>query len=47
MRQDTVMSYIDCVGTLAAKATLGFANLILLLAIALFAPAWTFRFWQA
>ena len=41
------MSYIDCVGTLAAKATLGFANLILLLAIALFAPAWTFRFWQA
>lgn len=26
---------------------LGFANLILLLAIALFAPAWTLRFWQA
>jgi protein-S-isoprenylcysteine O-methyltransferase Ste14 len=35
------------VGTLAAKTTLGFANLILLLTIALFAPAWTFRFWQA
>lgn len=34
-------------GTLAAKTTLGFAILILLLAIALFAPAWTFRFWQA
>jgi protein-S-isoprenylcysteine O-methyltransferase Ste14 len=32
---------------LAAKSILGFANLILLLAIALFAPAWTFRFWQA
>jgi hypothetical protein len=35
------------VGTLAAKTTLGFANLILLLAIALFVPAWTLRFWQA
>ena len=32
---------------LAEKTTLGFANLILLLAIALFAPAWTLRFWQA
>jgi protein-S-isoprenylcysteine O-methyltransferase Ste14 len=32
---------------LAAKTTLGFANLILLLAVALFAPAWTLRFWQA
>jgi protein-S-isoprenylcysteine O-methyltransferase Ste14 len=32
---------------LAAKTTLGSANLILLLAIALFAPAWTLRFWQA
>jgi protein-S-isoprenylcysteine O-methyltransferase Ste14 len=32
---------------LAANATLGFANLILLLAISLFAPAWTLRFWQA
>jgi protein-S-isoprenylcysteine O-methyltransferase Ste14 len=32
---------------LAAKTTLGFANLILLLAISLFAPAWTLRFWQA
>jgi len=35
------------VGTLAAKTTLGFANLILLLALALFVPAWTLRFWQA
>ena len=41
------MSYIDCVGTLAAKTILGFGNLMLLLAVALFAPAWTFRFWQA
>lgn len=32
---------------LATKTTLGFANLVLLLAIALFAPAWTFGFWQA
>lgn len=32
---------------LAAKTTLGFANLILLLAIALFAPGWTLQFWQA
>jgi protein-S-isoprenylcysteine O-methyltransferase Ste14 len=32
---------------LATKTTLGFANLVLLLAIALFAPAWTYGFWQA
>jgi protein-S-isoprenylcysteine O-methyltransferase Ste14 len=32
---------------IAAKTTLGFASLILFLAIALFAPAWTFHFWQA
>ena len=32
---------------LAWKTTLGFANLIVLLAIALFAPAWTLRFWEA
>jgi protein-S-isoprenylcysteine O-methyltransferase Ste14 len=32
---------------LAAKAILGFASLVLLLAIALFAPASTLRFWQA
>ena len=32
---------------LAAKTILGFSNLILLLAFALFAPAWTLRFWQA
>lgn len=32
---------------LATKTILGFANLVLLLAIALFAPAWTFGFWQA
>lgn len=32
---------------LAARTILGFANLVLLLAIALFAPAWTFHFWQA
>jgi protein-S-isoprenylcysteine O-methyltransferase Ste14 len=30
----------------AAKATIGFANLTFILVIALFAPAWTFRFWQ-
>jgi protein-S-isoprenylcysteine O-methyltransferase Ste14 len=35
------------VSKLATKTTLGFANLVLLLAIALFAPAWTFGFWQA
>ena len=34
-------------GTLAAKTTLGFVKLILLLAIALFVPAWTLHFWQA
>lgn len=32
---------------LAAKTILGFANLILFLAIALFAPAWTLHFWNA
>ena len=32
---------------IAAKATLGFVSLILLLAIALFAPAGTLHFWQA
>jgi protein-S-isoprenylcysteine O-methyltransferase Ste14 len=32
---------------LAAKTILGFASLILLLAVALFAPAWTLLFWQA
>jgi protein-S-isoprenylcysteine O-methyltransferase Ste14 len=35
------------VSKLAAKTTLAFARLILLLAIALFAPAWTLNFWQA
>lgn len=33
--------------TLAAKTALGFCSLILMLAIALFVPAWTLRFWQA
>lgn len=32
---------------LATRTFLGFATLILLLAIALFAPAWTIHFWQA
>ena len=32
---------------IAAKTTLGFGSLIFLLAVGLFAPAWTFRFWQA
>lgn len=32
---------------LAVKATLGFANLTVLLAVALFGPASTLRFWQA
>jgi protein-S-isoprenylcysteine O-methyltransferase Ste14 len=31
---------------LVVKTTLGFAGLVLLLAIALFTPAWTLRFWQ-
>jgi len=35
------------VNTLAAKTILGFANLLLILAVLLFAPAWTLRFWQA
>jgi protein-S-isoprenylcysteine O-methyltransferase Ste14 len=39
--------YTDSLSKLVAKTTLGFANLILLLAVALFAPAWTPRFWQA
>jgi protein-S-isoprenylcysteine O-methyltransferase Ste14 len=42
-----LINYSDFLSRLAAKTTLGFANLILLLAIALFAPAWTLRFWQA
>ena len=32
---------------LAAKTILGLGNLVLLLGIALFAPAWTVHFWQA
>lgn len=40
-------NYTDFLSKLAAKTALGFANLILLLAVALFVPAWTFRFWQA
>ena len=32
---------------LAAKTILGFANLVLILAIALFVPSWTLHFWQA
>lgn len=32
---------------LGVKTTLGFGNLILVLTIVLFAPAWTLRFWQA
>jgi protein-S-isoprenylcysteine O-methyltransferase Ste14 len=35
------------VNKLAANTIFGFAGLILLLAVALFAPAWTLRFWQA
>jgi protein-S-isoprenylcysteine O-methyltransferase Ste14 len=40
-------NYIQLLSKIAAKTILGFANLIFLLAIALFAPAWTLRFWQA
>jgi protein-S-isoprenylcysteine O-methyltransferase Ste14 len=40
-------NYTRLLSKIAAKTTLGFANLIAVLAIALFAPAWTFRFWQA
>jgi hypothetical protein len=40
-------NYTQLLSNIAAKTTLGFANLIFLLAIALFAPAWTLRFWQA
>jgi protein-S-isoprenylcysteine O-methyltransferase Ste14 len=40
-------NYTHFLSKLAAKTALGYANLILLLAVALFAPAWTFRFWQA
>ena len=39
-------NYTASVNKLAVRAILGFGNLILLLAIALFVPAWTFRFWQ-
>jgi protein-S-isoprenylcysteine O-methyltransferase Ste14 len=35
------------VSNLAAKTSVGFAGLILLLAVAAFAPAWTLHFWQA
>ena len=47
MRGTALLNYIEFVGTLAAKTALGFANLILVLAIALFFSAWTLRFWQA
>jgi protein-S-isoprenylcysteine O-methyltransferase Ste14 len=40
------LHYTQPLNNIAAKTILGFAYLILLLAIALFAPAWTFRFWQ-
>src|ERR1700733_11260631 len=40
-------NYTHLLSKIAAKTILGFANLIFLLAIALFAPAWTLRFWQA
>ena len=40
-------NYTQLLSKIAAKTTFGFANLIGLLAIALFAPAWTLRFWQA
>jgi protein-S-isoprenylcysteine O-methyltransferase Ste14 len=39
-------AYTDSLSKLAAKTILGFANLVLLLTIALFAPAWTLRFWE-
>lgn len=39
--------YTDFLSRLATKTALGLAGLILLLAIALFAPAWKLRFWQA
>jgi protein-S-isoprenylcysteine O-methyltransferase Ste14 len=45
--QVVTISTFRLLSKLAAKTTLGSANLILLLAIALFAPAWTLRFWQA
>src|ERR1017187_534577 len=32
---------------LAGKTILGFAQLIIMLGLFLFAPAWTFNFWQA
>ena len=40
-------NYTQLLSKIAAKTTLGFANLIGLLAIALFAPAGTLHFWQA
>jgi hypothetical protein len=42
-----LINYTDVLHQLAAKAILGFASLILLIATLLFAPAWTLRFWQA
>lgn len=44
MRFDQLHSVVS---NLAAKTSVGFAGLILLLAIAAFAPAWTLHFWQA
>ena len=40
-------NYTQLLSKIAATATLGFTSLIFVLAIALFAPAWTLRFWQA
>jgi protein-S-isoprenylcysteine O-methyltransferase Ste14 len=46
-RRDISSDYPDCLSKLAAKTIFGFASLILLLGLALFAPAWTLLFWQA
>ena len=40
-------NYTQLLSKIAATTTLGFTSLIFVLAIALFAPAWTLRFWQA
>ena len=39
--------YTESVKSLAAKTILGFTQLVLILALALFAPAFTLRYWQA
>jgi len=47
VREEHRIAYTHGVNTLARKTIVGFAQLVLALGVCLFAPAWTFRYWQA